>query len=284
MLHHPDPSLYHRVLPDANARVRLKYLGTAGFVVESASRTLVIDPYVSRPGVAASLFLPLVPDVAKIRGHLPRAHDVLVGHAHHDHVLDAPDLCKLTGARLIGSPDVANVGRAAGLPESQIVETRGREDIACGTCTVRGVPSRHGKAVLGRVPLPGDIPVPPPWPPRLWQLRHGLVLSWWIDVEGVRIVHVDSADFIDQEFGDLTCDVLCLCAIGRHYRKHFVEDIVARLKPKVVVPCHWDVFTTPIEATPWLLPGVDLRGMTEEIRRAGAEPVVLPLLGVYGVK
>ena len=35
---------------------------------------------------------------------LGRADDVLVGHAHMDHVLDAPSLCMRTGARLIGSP------------------------------------------------------------------------------------------------------------------------------------------------------------------------------------
>jgi hypothetical protein len=36
---------------------------------------------------------------------------------------------------------------------------------------------------------------------------------------------------------------------------------------------------TPIEATPHLLPGVDLPGMFEEIRAAGAEPLPLPILG-----
>jgi hypothetical protein len=41
------------------------------------------------------------------------------------------------------------VGRAAGLPESQLVQTEGREDIACGAWTVRGLPSIHGKAIFG---------------------------------------------------------------------------------------------------------------------------------------
>lgn len=281
ILSHPDPSLYHRAPPAIDARVRIKYLGTAGFIVETPTRTLVIDPFLTRPGLFTTAFLPLVPDIAKIRQHVPRADDVLVGHAHHDHVLDAPDLCKLTGARLIGSPDVANVGRAAGLAEDRIVTTTGREDIACGSCTVRGLPSRHGR-VYGRVTLPGDVPVPPPWPPRMFHLRHGLVLNWWIDADGVRIVHVDSADYIESELDGLTADIVCLCAIGRQYRPRYVEDIVRRLRPKVVIPCHWDLFTTPIEAAPWLLPGVDLEGMNDEIRAAGADPVVLPLLGVYG--
>ncbi|MFX5839858.1 MBL fold metallo-hydrolase, partial [Acinetobacter baumannii] len=46
---------------------------------------------------------------------IPEADDVLIGHAHYDHILDAPDLCRQTGARLIGSSTAVQVGIAAGL-------------------------------------------------------------------------------------------------------------------------------------------------------------------------
>ncbi len=36
--------------------------------------------------------------------------------------------------------------------------------------------------------------------------------------------------------------------------------------------------TTPLGESPHLLPGVDLPRMIGEIRRAGAEPLLLPLL------
>ena len=55
----------------------------------------------------------------------PRANDVLVGHAHHDHVLDAPEVCRHTGARFIGGPDACQVARAAGLPETHSRPRRG---------------------------------------------------------------------------------------------------------------------------------------------------------------
>ena len=48
----------------------------------------------------------------------------LVGHAHHDHILDAPCVCHQTGARLIGSEDVIRVGRAAGLAKLAVVDPR----------------------------------------------------------------------------------------------------------------------------------------------------------------
>jgi L-ascorbate metabolism protein UlaG (beta-lactamase superfamily) len=284
MLFRPvPPALFHRAAPPLGAKLRLRYLGTAGFVVELAGRTLVLDPFVTRPGLWATATRPLVPDEALVARTIPRADDVLIGHAHHDHVLDAPALCHRTGARLIGSRAACNVGRAAGLPASQLVETEGREDIASGAVTVRGLPSRHGRVYFNRVTLPGDIPVPPPWPPRVRDLRHGLVLNWLVSGDGLRLVHVDSADFIDEELADIGADVLCLCAIGRHHRPGYTETIIGLLRPKIVIACHWDWFFAPLDAEPRLLPGVDLPGFCDEIRAAGAEPVVLPFLGDFGL-
>ncbi|QDG50525.1 MBL fold metallo-hydrolase [Persicimonas caeni] len=278
----PD-SLYHRAPVDEDADVRLRYLGTAGFVVEGAGHTIVLDPFITRPGLRETVFKPLVPDERRIAQVIPHADDVVIGHAHHDHVLDAPCLCRQTGARFIGSPDACNVARAAGLSASQIVETRGREAIATGPGTLRGLPSEHGRVYFNRVSLPGDIPEPPPWPARVTDLRHGLVLNWHIELAGVRIVHIDTAEFFADEMQGLKADVLCLCAIGRKYRPNYVAEAVALLEPKIVVACHWDWFFTPYEAEPKCLPGVDLPGFVEEIIDAGAEAVVLPFDGVLGL-
>jgi len=273
-----DESAYVR-LDAHDAAVSLTYLGTAGFVLTHASRVIVLDPFVSRPSLFATLARPLVSDPSLSARTVPHADDVLIGHAHYDHILDAPAICRRTGARLVGSRAACMVGRAAGLPESQLVETRGREEIACGPITVRGLPSRHGRVFAGRVPFPGDIEAPPPWPPRISHLRHGLVLNWYVDTGALRLVHIDSADYLTEELEGLSADVVCLCAIGRKHRPRYVEEVVSLLKPRWVVPCHWDTMITPIDERPDLLPTVDLPGFLDEIRRAGATPLLTPLLG-----
>lgn len=261
--------------PDGPPTLTLRSLHTAGFVLEHAGHTVVVDPYVSRPSAWETIAGPLRPDVEAIARHIPKADDVLIGHAHHDHVLDAPDLCKQTGARFIGSPDACNVARAAGLPEAQILPTIGREDIPCGPMTARGLPSRHGRVYFGRIPLSGPIPVPPPWPPRFRDLKHGLVLNWLVTAGDLRLGHIDSADFIEDELAGHTCDVLCLCAIGRKGRPGYTETAIRLLKPRYVVACHWDLFFGPPERPSVELPGCDLAGFLGEIRAAGATPVVL---------
>jgi L-ascorbate metabolism protein UlaG (beta-lactamase superfamily) len=276
--------LLHRVEVSEDADLRIRFLGTAGFVFEGAGRTIVVDPFITRPGLLQTIFKPLVPDLPAIAGEIPAADDVLIGHAHHDHVMDGPALCAQTGARFIGAPSACNVARAAGLPETQIIETLGEETIECGRGRVRGLPSLHGKVYLGQVALPGLISEPPAWPPRFFHLRHGRVLNWFVDLAGVRVVHIDSADFIAQSLEGLQADVLCLCAIGRKHRPDYAAEAIRILRPRWVIPCHWDWFFDPFSGPSRLLPFVDLAGFAREIQEAGAEPVVLPTGGAFGVQ
>ncbi len=277
----PDPSWFDRPLPPASAHaMELTYLGTAGFVLSAPERTVVLDPYVSRRPLGHLLAnKPLPSDPALVRRLIPKADDVLIGHAHFDHILDAPELCRQTGARLIGSRAACMVGRAAGLPEAQLVETAGREDIGSGAWTLRGLPSVHGKALFGKIPLPGDIAAPPPWPARMRDLRHGQVLNWLVDTGGLRVLHVDSADFIRDELQGCQADLVCLCAIGRRYRPGYVREIVELTRPRWIVPCHWDTMLTPIDEPPEMLPGVDLPGFLREIEDAGVQALPVPVLG-----
>ncbi len=277
----PDPSWFNRPLPPASARaMELTYLGTAGFVLSAPERTVVLDPFVSRRPLGHLLAnKPLPSDPALVRRLIPKADDVLIGHAHFDHILDAPELCRQTGARLIGSRAACMVGRAAGLPEAQLVETAGREDIGSGAWTLRGLPSVHGKALFGKIPLPGDIAAPPPWPARMRDLRHGQVLNWLVDTGGLRVLHVDSADFIRDELQGCQADLVCLCAIGRRYRPGYVREIVELTRPRWIVPCHWDTMLTPIDEPPEMLPGADLPGFLREIEDAGVQALPVPVLG-----
>lgn len=268
-------------LPKQNfgAKVELTYLGTAGFIFSTENRAIVVDPFVTRMSWFDTLFRPLRPDSEKILKYIPRADEVVVGHAHHDHIVDAPEVCIQTGARFIGSSDACCVARAAQVPDEQIVETMGNEEIACGEqAWVKGYPSLHGRVYFNRVTLPGAIKTDFTWPARLRDFRHGLVLNWQMELNGLNIFHIDSADFLEDNLKDVRCDILCLCAIGRRYRPNYVKDIVRITQAKMVIACHWDWFWIPYESKKhYLFPQVDLDGFVKEIESAGAEAVVIPI-------
>jgi L-ascorbate metabolism protein UlaG (beta-lactamase superfamily) len=263
-----------------NTGIKIQYLGTAGFILSGENREIVVDPFVTRPSLRTTIKASLKSDSSIVQKIIPRADDVVIGHSHHDHILDAPEVCLQTGARLIGSPDSCIIGAAAGIPKHQLRETTGNEKIECGEhCFVQGFPSVHGRVFFNQVGLKGAVSSDFTWPAKFTEFRHGLVLNWLITMGGVRIMHIDSADFIEENLQGINVDVLCLCAIGRKWRQNYVSAAVRILQPKIIIACHWDYFFTPFSGPHYLLPGVDLKGFVTEIRQSGVDPVVLPIGG-----
>ena len=247
--------------------VRLSWLGTAGFVIESPETTLLVDPFLTRPSLT-HLARRMVPDDLAIARHVPRKVDaILCGHSHYDHVADAPRIAKHTKAKLVGSASTCAWGRAEGLPEQQLVQIPGSGAIVrFGDIEVRFVPSRHGRIAFGRVPFVGEVLTTPRGPrTRLWHYRMGGAFGLLIKAKGVSIYHNGSADLIDAELEGESADVLLACLAGRKGTENYVARLVSALGPKLVVPTHHDAFFAPLEDGLHLLPGIDVEGFVSEV-------------------
>jgi L-ascorbate metabolism protein UlaG (beta-lactamase superfamily) len=77
--------------------LRIKWLGTAGFEISDDQTTILVDPFVSRPGyVPVLLFQKLAVDTEVVDHYVLDGLDpakikvILNSHTHHDHVLDIP--------------------------------------------------------------------------------------------------------------------------------------------------------------------------------------------------
>jgi L-ascorbate metabolism protein UlaG (beta-lactamase superfamily) len=257
---------------------RLSWLGTAGFVVETQETTLLLDPFVTRPGLHR-LARRFVPDDLAIARHVPRrVTAVLCGHSHYDHVADAPRIAQATKAKLVGSASTCAWGRAEGLPETQLVRIPPNGAVVrFGDVEVRFVASRHGRIFLGRVPFPGEVESTPPSPGRLWHYRMGGAFGILVRAPGVTIYHNGSADLIDAELEGERADVLLACLAGRRGTENYVARLVSALQPSLVVPTHHDAFFAPLERGVHLLPGIDLDGFVSEVaQRAPAATVITP--------
>jgi Metallo-beta-lactamase superfamily len=98
--------------------VRITYLGTNAYLLQSRDAALLIDPYFSRIGLfRAALNLPVSSSRNLTERYLPvrRIDAVLVTHGHFDHLLDVPEVVALTGARLIASATSIQLARSAGV-------------------------------------------------------------------------------------------------------------------------------------------------------------------------
>ena len=274
--------------PLGDDAVQLTWLGTAGFAVEAQGQVLLLDPFVSRPGVRHTLARRLSSDIEAIRKYVPRADVIAVGHSHHDHALDVPDIARITGAQVIGSSSTINLCRAHGLSSNQLNEVTAPQTVEKGPFRITVRPSIHGKAIAGRIPMPGDMPQGLKPPLRLHEFKCGETFGIHVEVDvpgpdTISLFHLGSADFFPETVQGIQCDLLTPCLYGREPHHGYTRELLQALKPRVVVPNHFDDFMRPLGGPIRELPGADLVEFRSEVLDSGhaCRLVILDLLGCF---
>lgn len=245
--------------PRPRAPVALTYLGVAGWQIEAGGKTLLSDPYFSRPADAGT---PLVPDAAAIAAHSPpRADLVFVGHSHYDHLLDAPAVALRTGARLLGSVSTTRVGRASGLADDRLITIQGGEDLELDGYSIRVIPSLHSRTGQDS----GEIGAAPVLPMPGEHYEEGGTFAYLVRLAGREILVLDTANFIERELAGLRPDI---AIIAPGLREH-IHDYTCRLlralgEPPIVIATHFDDFRGPPIDEP---PAPDLQAFIAEVHR-----------------
>lgn len=255
----------------ARAPIALTYLGVAGWQIDAGERTILADPYFSRPDLASLV----APDASAIVRRAPTLADLIViGHSHVDHLLDAPSVALATGAQLLGSASTANVARASGVPADRIITVKGGEDYEMGGYSVRVIPSLHS-ALDGKHAFGGAISAAPKLPMRFAEYEEGGTFIYLVRIAGHQVLISSTANFIERELEGLRPDV-AIIATGLRQE---IYDYTCRLLrvlgyPPLVYASHFDNWRGPPEAAP---PGEDLRAFVAEARRCAPRTrVVIP--------
>jgi len=92
---------------------RLTFHSPEGSTRSADQTTIVMDPFVRWTSLLRTGFGQLPPNGVLFDAHFPSTDSGLLGHAHLDHVLDAPHFYASTGALFVGGETAANVARAA---------------------------------------------------------------------------------------------------------------------------------------------------------------------------
>ncbi len=259
------------------------WLGTAGVYICDGKNGFVIDPYVSRHGMArVFLGLPLKPELCLIKQWAdvlgnPGYDAVLVSHSHFDHLLDAPFFALERGVPLTGSSSTAMAGRGYGLDRALIDEVRPGDSRAYGDFTVTFIESAHGPAFAGRIPYPGAIgaPLVPPRPATAYRL--GTTFSFLVEHPLGTAVHHGSAGFIKGMYDGIRADKIFLGIAGRGGNTaEYIENVVIPLQARTVIPVHFDNFFRPLNAPMKYVPGLHLKEFLETASRYNSFDIVFP--------
>ncbi|MEO7328097.1 MAG: MBL fold metallo-hydrolase [Minicystis sp.] len=267
-------------------KVRVRWLGTAGFALEHEGTVVLIDPYLTRASLRTCVFSHLEPDHTAIVRHVPRASAIIVGHTHFDHALDVPAIARHTGAEVFGSRSAAALCLASGVPANKVRDVEqspGSEPVTVevGPFTLRFHPSAHSRLLLGRVPFPGEISDCDDVPLRAERYRCGAVFAVEIRVAGLTIVHLGSAELVSRIATAQEPDLLLLCVAGWTSSPDLPERVVRAFSPRNVLLSHWDDFFRPLSEPVRALPAIALPRLVDRLGKASRDATIgtLPLLG-----
>lgn len=230
--------------------VSVRWTGAAGLEFTHEGRIWLIDPYVSRIGKIPLFFGRPRPDEEKIARYLNtlpgRLQGVIVSHTHLDHALDVPDILRKTPVPLIGSESLETLMALHGMAgRTTVCIQKTRVELPGGDC-VTMIPSLHGLVLFGRAPYAGEVDAGQTLPLKASRYRHGRVFIIRLEVGGKAFMHIGTANLIDGELDGETCDVLFLCVPGWKAVPNYLGRILSRVRPKIVVPFHFDDFSAPI--------------------------------------
>lgn len=217
---------------------KIKWFGHAAFSVTTPKgKVLLIDPWLTNP------LNPEAKDGKDALAAVPKVDYILLTHGHRDHVGDAVEIAKKTGAALICNPELAgNLVKLAEFPAKQaqtdgIMGIGGEIQIADGEVTVAMTPAIHSSSVFnpkadasGAERAYGGNPA-------------GFVL---IIKNGPTIYHSgDTAYFRDMEtIGEQYQIDVALLNIGGHFgmESKMAAKAAQSVRAKLAVPMHFGTF------------------------------------------
>ena len=195
--------------------------------------------------------------------HIKKADQILIGHGHWDHLMDIPYIAKKTGPMVIGSESHANLLRAYGVPEGQIVQVKGGEHMQFDGYTIEAFPSVHSMGGTKKYAVPGHVVSVPSAPPtKLGDLPEGDTLIYVLTIGGKYSVFLmSSGNYIERAIAGLRPDVALIAPLFSNNTHAFTPRLVKALNyPKIVLPTHWDDFEASLSESP-----KDLRGIYGDV-------------------
>lgn len=230
---------------------RIRWLGAAGIEIEIDDKIIAIDPYFTRIPFWQLFLGYITPDAGLVKTYLPRCDYILVTHSHYDHLLDVPEIQKVSGAQVYGSQNTCRlVDVCNGLPEKRKIIQPG-DRLELGPYQIQ-VYSARPHSMPGFTP--GPLPVKLHSKLRAIDYRSDTFLCFRIQVDNLSLFHG-----IPQDYSRVpTTDILMVGSFlgSEHDEIAYYKNILGQLKSRIIIPIHWDDFFRPLNKPerPFLVP------------------------------
>lgn len=233
--------------------VTLKWLGTAGWEIQSGQTKILIDPFLTRQQAVASEEWKT--DEEAVLKVISGADYIFAGHSHADHIADIPFIAKRFGAKILGSRTTVNLSLSAGVDKAQLTTVSGGEKLDFKDFSVQVIKSQHGILTRDgqkRQPRFAEITNPLSGPILGKHFVEGGSYLYYFTFGKLSLLHQSTGNFIEEYLQGLEPDIAILAENGNY------DWTVALkiLRPKTVVVHHYDDWRVPLSS-----------GMTAAVRR-----------------
>lgn len=276
--------------PDSG-RVKVTYLGVSSLLLDDGQTQLLVDAFFSRSSMMRTALSKISTDSSLVNSILSqykidRLKAIFISHSHYDHSFDAPYVAKKTKAILLGSQSTLNIGKGGGLTDSQMTLFEPGRDYQFGDFTITVIASKHSPATAVNDDLGKIISEPLAQPAKATKYLEGSSFDFLIKHKDHTIYIKPSANFIAGKLKNMHADALFLGTgtMGKRdstFMNDFYRETVEMLRPKVVIPVHWDNFLKPfsdhLEMMPRLMDKTD-KGFDFMIGRTQRDTVDFKIL------
>ncbi|MBN9517236.1 MBL fold metallo-hydrolase [bacterium] len=278
----PDPT---------GGAVRVTFLGTATLLFDDGETKLMTDGFLSRPPLRKVIGKietdPKVVDAALEKAGATKLAALFVAHSHYDHAFDCAYVTRKTGAILYGSASTLNVGRGGDVPEERMVRFDYDKEYAFGKFTVKVLRARHSPAIrFLNDDLGQTIDRPLKQPASFKDYKEGGAYDFLIRHGPNAILVNAGGSYIEGSRDNVRADAVfvttAMLGLQRPaFQTAFYDETIGKVRPKLVVPIHWDNFMTPLSDQ--LKPQFDPADAWDPmIRRLRADRIRFGVLQGYG--
>jgi len=178
---------------------------------------------------------------------MDRVKAIFVTHSHYDHAFDVGYVTQKTNSVLFGSASTLNIGRGEGIPEKQLSLFIPGRLLNFGKFGVIVLESKHSPIDSTTNDLGKEIQAPLSQPANALEYFEGGSYDFIIRYNNKTIYIKPSANYIKRMLDTFEAEVLFLgiaqtCSADQVFRDNFYEHTVGKLRPKLIVPLHWDNF------------------------------------------
>jgi L-ascorbate metabolism protein UlaG (beta-lactamase superfamily) len=250
-----------------SSSLQVKFFGVSTLLFDDGETQILIDGFFSRPSLYQVLFQKIQSQPELIRQmiqqqHLQRTQAIFVTHSHYDHALDIGELARqLPHTKIIGSNSSLNIARGGQVTEQQLIQVQPLHALSFGEFKATAIASQHTSPTAVNNDLGEEISQPLQLPARFSQFKEGHSFDYLIEHQGHKILVKASTGAVPDQLKNLKVDTLFLGIAqlsrqSKEFQQNYLDQTLRTLKPKVVIPIHWDNFfqagNQPLEFLPYL--------------------------------